>query len=479
MRKFSYCCFTPRQGVSAIAIATLALSGCATLPEKRALQDIAPTDQYAAAESFAAPVSNWPSDLWWSEFGDAQLSGLIEEGLAGASDLRVAQARFARADAFAGEARSALLPSINAGAQIIGNKQSYTNGTPQAALPQGFNEYGQASLGLSWDLDFWGKNRAALSAARSEAEAARAEAAAARLIVSTGIASAYADLADLHTQLDASQDAVTVRARTASLLRERNVQGLEHEGAVDRAISALEAAQGQHAALREALALTRNRIAALVGAGPDRGLSISRPTAVAQRNVGLPANLPAELIGRRPDVIAARLRTEAAASRIKQSRAAFYPNVNLMGIIGVQSLGLSNMFNSGSDFGSVGPAISLPIFEGGRLRSQYRGAEADYEMAVAQYDGTLTQALRDVADAATSQRSLGERYSRAARSANAAQAAWNVADNRYRAGLATYLDVLAAEDALIIARREVASMKSRAFALDIALIRALGGGFQS
>jgi NodT family efflux transporter outer membrane factor (OMF) lipoprotein len=469
----------PLCGVSAIAIAALALGGCAALPKERAMSNIASPEQFAAAESLAAPVADWPSDQWWSEFGDAQLADLIEEGLAGATDLRIAEARFARANAFAGQARSALLPSLNAGVQITGAKQSYNNGMPPTALPQGLNDYGQASLGLSWDLDFWGRNRAALAAARSEAEAARAEAAAARLAVSTGIAGAYADLADLHAQLDAAQNAVTVRDQTAVLLHERKVQGLEHEGAVDRAVSALEAAKGQQAALHEAAALTRNRIAALLGAGPDRGLAIARPIAASQRRAGLPANLPANLIGRRPDVIAARLRTEAAASRIKQARAAFYPNVNLMGVIGLQALGIGNAFKSGGDFGSVGPAISLPIFEGGRLRSQYQGAEADYEMAVAQYDGVLTQALRDVADAATSQRALGERLSRAVASANAAQAAWTVANNRYRAGLATYLDVLAAEDALIVARREVASMNSRTFALDVALIRALGGGFQS
>jgi NodT family efflux transporter outer membrane factor (OMF) lipoprotein len=194
---------------------------------------------------------------------------------------------------------------------------------------------------------------------------------------------------------------------------------------------------------------------------------------------GLPGNLPAELIGRRPDIIAARLRAEAAGSRIKQAHAAFYPNVNLTGLIGLQALGIGNVFKTGSDFGSAGPAISLPIFDGGRLRGQYRAAEADYTTAVAEYDGTLVQALREVADAATSQRSLGERLGRAQAAERAANAAWTVSNNRYRGGLATYLDVLAAEDALISARRTVASLQTRAFTLDVALIRALGGGFRS
>ena len=136
------------------------------------------------------------------------------------------------------------------------------------------------------------------------------------------------------------------------------------------------------------------------------------------------------------------------------------------------------MFKSGSTFGTVGPAISLPIFDGGNLRGQYRAAEADYRIAVAQYDGALTQALREVADAAASKRALGERLGRAQEAERAADAAWAVANNRYRGGLATYLDVLVAEDALIAARRTVALLQTRAFALDVALVRALGGGFR-
>jgi len=189
----------------------------------------------------------------------------------------------------------------------------------------------------------------------------------------------------------------------------RKAEGLENAGAVERARSALATSQGELAALDEALVLARNRIAVLLGAGPDRGLTITRPAPIAREDFGLPANLPAELIGRRPDIIAARLRSEAAASRIKEARAAFYPNINLAGLIGLQALGLDNVFKSGSEFGTVGPAISLPIFDGGSLRGRYRASEADYREAVAQYDGALIQALREIADAAASERALGQR----------------------------------------------------------------------
>lgn len=467
-----------RHDIALLATAAL-LGGCAIAPQKAEIRSMTTPASLATSQSFAAPGADWPSDAWWMEFGDAQLDALIREGLAGATELRVAEARFARARAFVTQSRSTLLPSVTAGAEGGVTQQSDRYLFPSGFAPRGWPDYGQATLSLNWELDFWGRNRAALSATRSESDAAGAEAAATRLAVSAGIASAYADLAGLHAERDAALRAVEVRGQTRDLMARRMEQGLENRGAVERAASALASAQGDLASLDESIALTRNRIAALMGAGPDRGLSISRPAVGVDDAPGLPSNLPAELIGRRPDILAARLRAEAAASRIKQARAAFYPNINLAGLIGLQALGIDNVFRSGADFGSAGPAISLPIFDGGRLRGQYRAAEADYAVAVAEYDGALVQALREVADAATSQRALGQRLDHAEAAERAAQAAWTVANNRYRGGLATYLDVLAAEDALIAARRAVAALQTRAFTLDVALIRALGGGFRS
>lgn len=465
-------------GAAATAASAL-LGGCAVLPPKGDLKPIARPDSFASNQSFKAPEAAWPSDQWWNGFGDPQLDTLIKEGLAGAIDLRVAQARFERANALAGEAQSRLFPAISAGAEAGGTQQSDNYLFPRGFAPRGWPDYGQATLSLNWELDFWGKNRAALRAARSDADAAAAEAAATRLAVSAGIADAYADLSSLFAQRDATQDAVRVRSRTRELMAGRLAQGLENQGAVERAASALATAQGELVGLDESIALTRNRIAALMGQGPDRGLAITRPSVEVASGFGLPTNLPAELIGRRPDIIAARRRAEAADSRIREARAAFYPNVNLAALAGFQSLGIDKLFNSGSDFGTVAPAVSLPILDGGRLRAQYRGAESSYRAAVAQYDGALVQALREVADAITSRRALEDRLNHAQAAERAAEAAWRVANNRYRGGLATYLDVLAAEDVLISTRRTVATLQNRAFALDVALIRALGGGFRS
>lgn len=434
---------------------------------------------YASVQSLAAPVGTWPADDWWLGYGDPQLAALIHEGLAGATDLRVAEARYAEAAAASNESRAALLPSLDASGSVGSAKQSYNYLFPSAFAPKGWRQTGQGALNLDWEIDFWGKNRANLAASRADQRAAGAEAAEARLTVSTGIATAYADLADLYAQRDAAAEALDVRSQTLALMSQRQSQGLENEGAVARERSKRATAQGDLASLDEQLTLARHRLAALMGAGPDRGLTIARPAVTALASSGLPADIPAQLIGRRPDVVAARATAEAAADRIRVARAAFYPNINLSGLIGLESLGLSNLFKSGSDYGSVGPAISLPIFDGGRLRARKHSADAAYAEAVAQYDGTLVQALHDIADAVTSRSELSARLADAQAAQDAARAAWEVSNNRYRGGLATALDVLDAEDTLITARRTTAALQTRAFSLDVALVRALGGGFHA
>ena len=459
--------------------AAIALSACASIPHLGPAPQPKPAAAYAASSSFAAPAVEWPSDRWWTAYADPQLSGLIEEGLAGSPDLAKAQARVRRAEAYAEMTGSTLGPHIAAVASVAEAKQSYNNGVPKAFVPHGWNDTGQAGVGLDWQLDFFGKNRALLAAATSEADAARADAASARLTLSTAIAGAYADLTQLYADRDAAEAALRVRTDSESLITARCQQGLETLAAQERAHSARASAEAELAALDEALGLTRNRLAALMGHGPDRGLSIARPTPSAIRAFGLPQNLQADLIGRRPDVVAARLTAEAARKRIKAAKADFYPNINLTAFIGLQSLGLDMLTKSGSAVGSVGPAISLPIFDSGRLQGAYRGARADYDAAVATYDQTLTHALQEVADSAVSARALDARLSKSREALGASKTAYGLARQRYARGLGTYLDVLTAEDALISNRRTVADLETRAFTLDVGLVRALGGGFHA
>lgn len=466
---------------AAVASAVLAsgLGACAVIPATPPAQTLNAPSAYVSATRLAAPSAEWPGDQWWTAYGDRQLNGLMDEALAGSPNLAAAKARLAKAQAATAQARAATLPSVTASGSYASVKQSYNNGIPAAFVPKGYNDSGRATLDFAWELDFFGKNRAALAAATSDAEAAKADAAEARLVLSTNIAAAYADLAQLFADRDASQDAARIREQSASLTAERVANGLENQGAAEQAKARLASARADLAALDEQIGLTRNRLAALLGVGPDRGLAIARPAVGAVKAFGLPANLSADLIGRRPDVAAARLRAEAASQRIKQAKAQFYPAVNLSAYFGQQALGLDLLNNASSRIGSIGPAVSLPIFEGGALRANYRGAAADYDLAVASYNGTLAQALQDVADAAVSARALDVRLSESRAALQASSAAHDIAVQRYRGALSTYLDVLTAEDAMIANQRAVADLETRAFTLDVALVRALGGGFRA
>jgi NodT family efflux transporter outer membrane factor (OMF) lipoprotein len=459
-------------------VASLLLGACAQLPELAAGPQIKPAEAWASSQSLAAPVQDWPLEAWWQSYGDKQLNSLILEAVDGAPDMRVAQARLRRAEAAVQSSAAANGPQITGNLSATEEKQSYNYLTPRSSLPQGWNDYGRATVDLSWELDFWGRNRAALAAASSEREAQRAEAAQTRLVLGASISAAYAELARQFAAHDTTVAALEVRSKTAQLMRERFDNGMETMGAVRQAEARQAAARGDVLALEEQIALQRNKLAALMGAGPDRGLSIRRPSIELTRTPGLPPQLALDLLGRRPDVVAARLRAEAASSRIDSAKAEFYPNVNLSAFIGVQSLGLDKLSRSGSDIGSVGPAISLPIFSSGRLQANYRSRNADYDEAVANYDATVTQALHDVADATTSQRALGAQLDSANQAVEAARQAWQIARNRYEGGLSTYLDVLSAEDSLLSNLRSLTDMQSRAFSLDVALIRALGGGYR-
>ncbi len=468
-----------RQTLAALAgTGLLALGGCAQIPDLGPAPALRPMAQLDSAQTFSAPVAAWPGDHWWHTYQDTQLDALIEEALRDTPDLTMAQARLRQASAVVQGAGAALLPEVAGNAAFTTEKQSYNHLVPRAAVPQDWNDYGRVTLNLAWELDFWGKNRAALAAATSLHQAAQAEVSQTRLVLSTAVASAYAELLHLFTVRDSAEAALTLRTRTVGLFRQRHEQGLENLASLRQMEARQAAAQAELLTVDERIALQRNGIAALLGAGPDRGLSITRPTARLASVPGLPPNLALDLLGRRPDIVAARLRTEAAARRIDQSKAGFYPSINLLAFVGFHSLGLNNLSESGSDVGSFGPAISLPIFNTARLQGQLRGARADYDAAVAAYHGSLTHALREVADAITSRKALEGELSASRAAVAAAGDAHRIVSQRYEGELATYLEVLTAEDALVSAQRALADMETRALILDVALVRALGGGFQ-
>lgn len=474
----SFPCFPSRAArAGGIAAACALLCSCALVPDLGPAPQPRPVAQYAAAQSFQAPASEWPTAQWWEAFQDPQLDGLMAEALKNSPTMAQAQARLREAVARAGTARAALYPSLTANGAAEKEKLTYNGIFPPQAVPRGWNNMGRVTLDFSWELDFWGKNRSALDAAVSEAHAAQADAAAARVLLTTAIAQGYVHLQGLFIQRDIAAEALRNRQDSARLVAHRVEEGLDAPIAGEQAQARVSRAQADLAEADEMLALSRNALAALLGEGPDRGLSIQRPGLAVRRPFGLPPALNADMLGRKPEVVAARWRVESAAKRVGVAKAQFYPDINLMAFIGFESLGLSRLFRAGSDTGAFGPAVHLPIFEAGRLRSQYGQARADYDLAVAGFDSALTQALHETADAARSLQALPARLEATESAVRSSERAYQLSKRRYEGGLSDYQVVLTTEDALLQARTAQTALRVRGFSLDIALTKALGGGF--
>jgi NodT family efflux transporter outer membrane factor (OMF) lipoprotein len=471
----------PRRGLvpvlSALALG-LALAGCAST------RGIAPDGQLLDADGLAtsrslagSTVSNavFPKQDWWSTLGDTQLSALIDEALAGTPSLDAADARVRQAVAQAGLADAARKPTLGATAQYSGVL------IPKTVAPEPFGgEYqgiGLLGLNFKYSPDLWGGHRARWQAALGQARAAEVDAQAARLMLSSNIAQAYVALAQAHDALDVANQEHERSRLLLDLGQQRVKAGLDNQLQIRQAQSAVASAEQQAQAAQQRIDAARNAIAALLGKGPDRGLDITRPTLLASIP-GVPAVLPSELLGHRPDVVAARWRVEAATHDIDASKAEFYPTVNLSALIGLASGSLSNLFSSDALLAQGGPALSMPIFDGGRLRNQLAKSDADYDLAVATYNQALVGALREVADALQASRSLEGQLVSATQARDAAQEAWEIATQRYRAGLGTQIDVLTAQRPLLQLDQQLAALRAQRFAAIIDLDRALGGGLE-
>ena len=447
-------------------------AGLSTQAEQRSVSQLS-AERSLAGTSAAAP---WPQGDWWKSLNDPQLDRLIDEALAGSPTLRVAEARTRQALAAAGVARSQLFPQINADAELTREHPSRNGATP---LPPGksWATLHQLEATLSWEIDFWGKNREAYESALGTARVADIDAHAARLALSVNIAHAYVQMQRAYLQLDIAEATLKQRDQIYALTRDRNAAGVDSLLEVKQAESALPATREQIAQWQEAIELSRHQLAALLGQGPDRGLAIARPSASAGASIALPSAVPAELVGRRPDLTAQRLRIEALSHDIASARAEFYPNVNLAAFVGVQSLGAAGFLTGASRMAGFGPAVTLPIFDAGRLRGNLAAKNAGYDAAVEQYNQMLADALRDVVDQIASFRSVEEQRAQQALAVATARQAYDLALLRYREGLGNYLQVLTTEAQWLSQQSLDAELQARRLALSIDLVRALGGGF--
>lgn len=467
--------------ITSISVAALLLTGCASIPKLGKAPKVKDVHDYATAQSLAGNGSAWPGEGWWKSYGDPQLDQLMTEALAKAPDMAIAKARILSAAGSKQRAGAGLLPSVNGfvgtGAGHLMRDQEIRQLTGRNDEFKDWGDGGSSFLTIRYNIDIWGGYRAKLAAATSEAKAAIVDSHEAALTLTTSIAAAYANLSRLFEERQVLNRTLAVRSHVLELTQQRLGHGLDNDSTMQDASARLANAQADLTANQESIDLVRHQIAALMGAGPDRGMAITRPQSVKLRAVGLPDNAALDLLGRRPDIVAARLTAEAAGHRVKVAKTQFYPNVSLNGIVGYQTRALEHMATHGLALGAASAALNLPIFRGGSLSGQYREAWATYQEAVASYDKTLSQALQQVADAATSQKQLNLQLDQTVQALNHAELSYNVLANRYKSGLVTYIEVLQGEENVLTLRKAVADLRARAFQLDVSLIQALGGGF--
>ena len=421
-------------------------------------------------------AGEWPSLDWWKRFGDPQLDALEAEALAGSPGIRLARARLDQALAAARVAGAPLEPQVGAGVDVTRQRFSENYIFPP---PIGGSSYTttQIALNASYDVDFWGKNRAAYEAALGRARAAEAESFASRLVISSTVASVYVQLARAFEQLDVARRTLADREQLQSLTSQRVRAGLDSRLELKQVETSIPAARAQVAQREEEIQLARNQLASLLGRGPDRGLTIERP-ALRPVTLALPSRVPADLLGRRPDIVASRWRVEAAGRDIAAAKAEFYPDISLTALVGVQSVSLSKLLEAGSTIPTAGAALRLPILEGGRLRGALAGRDAEYDQAVEQYNQALSDALREVVDQLASLRSVQTQRGEADQALADAEEAYALAVTRYKAGIGSLLQVVSVEAQVLEQRALRAELHARELSVSINLIRALGGGFE-
>lgn len=463
---------TPRRAPAlALALATGLLTACADLAE---LGPRTPAFEATALGARLSPV-DWPRGAWWTAYGDPVLDAWIERALAGNPNLKLAEARFAKARAAAGVAESALWPKLDGDADTTHRRFSENAEFPPP-IGGSTQDLNHARLNASWEIDFFGRNRAAFAAALGSSRAAEAEAQAARILLASDVARSYFRLAALVEQRAIARATLAQREAIRDLVVSRVRAGLDTKVEQRQAEGTVPEIRRELEALDEQIGLARHALAALAGAGPDAAADLD-PALGERRPQALPPALPADLVGRRGDLVAARWRVEAALRNVDVAQAAFYPNINLIALAGFSSFDLGKWFVSGSRETGLGAAIHLPIFDAGRLRANLRGASADAEAAVDSYNAALLQALREVADQITVQRAV-ERQSREQDAAlAAAESAYAFATQRYRAGLTPYLVVLNTQTNVLTQRRIAVDLRARGIDANLQLIRALGGGY--
>lgn len=459
---------------------TLTLTGCigtaGIAPKGEALSaDALVTD---AAIQTAAQDAHWPQSQWWRAYGDEQLDAWVSLALLGSPSMAMAAARVRQAKALAGIAESAESLRIDASSTLNRHDWPADPFYGPGDLSGQTTWDNNAALGFTYALDLWGRERSASERALDRAHMSVAQARQAQLELVNNVVQVYIQLSLHYAQRNIVQSTLAQQQQILELAQRRLRGGLGTHLEVSQAEALLPETHRQIDALDEEIALAQNQLAALVGKGPGQGRQLGRPRLSLQAPLGLPAVLPAQLLGQRPDVVASRWAIAANARGIEVAHAGFYPNIDLVGSLSYMATGGGMLeFLAGKKLGySVGPALTLPIFDGGRLRAQLSEASAGYDLAVARYNQTLVEALKQISDQLIRRASMNKQQAFAEASVASARKTYDIALIAYQRGLTGYLEVLDAQTLLLRQQQVEQQVQAARLAAHAQLVTALGGG---
>jgi NodT family efflux transporter outer membrane factor (OMF) lipoprotein len=461
----------------ATALAAL-LAACSFAPEYHEPAEPSPAafKEVAAGDwKPAEPADAAPRGAWWTEFSNAELDALEDRVTSANQDLKGAVARYQQARAAARVARADLFPNINANAGAIREQAARNRPLYSALQPHVYSDY-TLTADMSYELDLWGRVRNNVAAVKAQAQASAGDLAAMDLSLHAELATDYFLLRSYDTRQALLDDTVSAYQKALELTQRRHDGGVAAEADVDQAETQLQTAMTLAADNQLKRAQLEHAIAVLVGVPPS---NFSLPPVPLVATVpSVDPGLPSQLLERRPDVAAGERRVFAANRQIGVARAAYFPTFSLTAGGGLESGSPSNLFEAPSNLWSFGPTATLALLDWGRRDALTDSARAAYDASVADYRQTVLTAYQDVEDNLIAQKRLDTQSQTQAAAVAAAQRALEQANNRYKGGIATYLEVTTAENAALQAQLSQADIEVRRISAGVLLVKALGGGWQ-
>ncbi|MBO7537097.1 MAG: efflux transporter outer membrane subunit [Alphaproteobacteria bacterium] len=428
-------------------------------------------------------MSIFKSQQWWSVFNIETLNKLEEQALKHNADLKIAIANIDAAKAAAGIAQSDLLPQISAsgegGKTYISAKGK--NYMPGLTAKRNSTDY-LGAVGVSYELDFFGKYRRANEAARAQLLATRAAKDAVLLSITSQVAKNYFLIRALDAKLAIARRTLNTRQQTYNVYKSRFLSGYCTELDYLRIESEMASVKTTVLGLEEALAKAETSMSVLLGCSPRLFMErkTSKDQAIERLKIPnrVPKGIPSDILNRRPDLLQAEGMLIAANAKIGEAKAAFFPSISLTGALGVESKTLGKLFTSGSDMWNFSGGINLPIFTGGRLSSMSDAAKANYRAALASYEKTVQVAFKETLDALVSNRKSREIVQSRTRQVNALKRSYNIAKKQKEAGLIGLIDLLDVERGLLTCEMDLTTALQDQLNAVVDLCKALGGGWK-